>query len=218
MGLSERNVYSLAASDGPDGIIVYAGTEPALLFRLADGSDAWTELDALRSIPGRDGWNFPAEPHVAHAKHVDIDPRDPRAFYVSVEQGALLKTTDGGTTFRQLPFRDATYQFNSDTHRVAINPLDPDEIYLTGGDGVTRSADAGERWERVATPSMRIGYPDAVFCSPLEDGVLFAAVPAAVRIRGGRPVVPTRRSSAAPIAAKPGRRSASRHCAGTSRL
>jgi hypothetical protein len=180
-GLTERNVYSLAAGTGPDGAVVYAGTEPALFVRLDGESRTWTELDALRTVPGRDGWNFPAAPHVAHAKHVDIDPRDPRTFYVSVEQGALLKTTDGGMTFRQLPFRDATYQFNSDAHRVAINALNPDEIYLTGGDGVTRSADAGESWERVATPSMRIGYPDAAFCSPLEDGVLFAAG------AGGRP-------------------------------
>lgn len=176
-GLASENVYSLMVS----GDTLYAGTEPALLFRLRGDASAWEELDALRTIPGRDGWNFPAPPHIAHAKHVDVDPRDPDTFYVSVEQGALLKTVDGGRTFRQLTFRDDAYVYNNDAHRVAINPLAPDELYLSGGDGVTRSPDGGASWKRVTTPAMRVGYPDATFCSPLEDGVLFTAG------AGGRP-------------------------------
>ena len=176
-GIASENVYSLARY----GETIYAGTEPALLFRLRDGATAWEELPALRTIPGRDGWNFPAKPHVAHVKNVAVDPRDPATFYVSVEQGALLKTIDGGRTFRQLPFRDESYVYNSDAHRVAINPLQPDELYLSGGDGVTLSADAGETWKRVTTPEFRVGYPDATFCSPLEDGVVFTAG------AGGRP-------------------------------
>lgn len=174
-GLGSTNVFSLALAQDAEGATLYAGTEPPLLFRRRVGDDAWEELDALRSVPGRDDWSFPRPPNPAHTKHVDVDPRDPRVFYVSVEQGALLKTTDGGRTLRELVFRDASYVYNNDAHRVIINPFDPDEIYLSGGDGITRSRDAGETWERLTTPSMQIGYPDATFCSPLEDGVLYTA-------------------------------------------
>lgn len=180
-GLTSQNVYSLSYCDSAAGAVLFAGTEPAFLFRRGIGEDAWEELDALRAVPGREGWNFPSVPHVAHTKHIDIDPRDDDTFYVSIEQGALLKTRDGGRTFRQLTFKDDSYIFNSDAHRVVINPLNPDEIYLPGGDGIAHSRDGGETWERVATPSMRVSYPDATFCSPLEDGVLYAAG------AGGRP-------------------------------
>jgi photosystem II stability/assembly factor-like uncharacterized protein len=170
-GLTSDNVYSL----GRAGTTLYAGTEPAFLFRRGEGDQRWHELEAVRAIPERDDWNFPSAPHVAHAKHVDVDPRDPHTFYLSIEQGALLKTHDGGSTFRKLPFRDADYVYNSDAHRVAINPRNPDEVYLSGGDGIARSADAGATWQRMATPDMRIGYPDALFCSPLTDGTIYAA-------------------------------------------
>lgn len=175
-GLATPNVFSLAA--GPragGGTTIYAGTEPALLYRLVDGEAAWEELTALRDVPGRESWDFPAPPNAAHAKHVDLDPRDPRTFYVSIEQGALLKTADGGRTFRRLAFRDGADIFNDDAHRVAVNPLDPDELYLSGGDGIARSADAGETWQRVVGREMRVGYPDATFCSPLENGVVYTA-------------------------------------------
>jgi photosystem II stability/assembly factor-like uncharacterized protein len=174
-GLTSENVFSLASAEHDGRVVLYAGTEPALLFRSSDGAGSWEELTALRSIPGREHWDFPAAPNVAHTKHIDVDPRDPNTFYVSIEQGALLKTEDGGRSFRELAFSDPTYTYNKDAHRVVINPRDPDELYLSGGDGIAHSRDGGETWERVATPSMRVGYPDATFCSPAEDGVVFTS-------------------------------------------
>lgn len=180
-GLTSENVYSLTCRRGDRGTTVYAGTEPAMLFTRVEGDETWDELEAVRAVPGRETWDFPAPPNIAHAKHVDFDPRDAQTFYVSIEQGALLKTFDGGRTFRQLAFKDDSYVYNSDAHRLAVNPLNPNEIYLSGGDGIARSSDAGETWEHVTTPAMRIGYPDATFCSPLEDGVIYTAG------AGGRP-------------------------------
>jgi photosystem II stability/assembly factor-like uncharacterized protein len=174
-GITSENVFSLGCTVRDGRTTLFAGTEPAMLFQSSDGARSWEELTALRSIPGRESWDFPAPPNIAHAKHVDVDPRDPDVFYLSIEQGALLKTLDGGRTFRELSFKDDSYVYNKDAHRVLINPLNPDEIYLTGGDGVTRSADGGATWERVATPEMRVSYPDAAFCSPLTDGTIYAA-------------------------------------------
>ncbi len=187
-GLGSCNVYALSCRRTADGIELFAGTEPAFLFRRADDAREWTEVPALRTIPSRGTWSFPAPPNIAHTKHIDFDPRDGHRYFVSIEQGALLETRDDGVTFRQIFFEDKSYLYHNDLHRVAINPRDPDELYLSGGDGITRSSDGGSSWRHVATPAMRVAYPDATFCSPLEDGVVFtagaAARPGAWRVSG----------------------------------
>jgi hypothetical protein len=171
-GLTSHNVFTLACTSDAAGTIVHAGTEPARLFRSRDGA-RWDELPALGAFPTSGLWNFPAPPFVAHTKHVDFDPRDRRIMYVAIEQGALLKSTDGGETFRELHFQDASYVLNKDVHRVAINPLDPDELYVPGGDGISYSRDAGDSWTHIATPKMRIAYPDQLFCSTDTNGTIY---------------------------------------------
>jgi photosystem II stability/assembly factor-like uncharacterized protein len=167
-GLEHRNVFTLARNDRGT---LFVGTEPAHLYHSIDRGAVWAELTALRDVPGVDQWNFPAPPHVAHVKHVDFDPRNEKIMYVSIEQGALLKSTDGGRTFRELTFQDESYALNKDVHRVVINPQNPDELFLPGGDGIAHSTDAGETWEHLTTPQMRVGYPDATFVAP--DGALY---------------------------------------------
>jgi photosystem II stability/assembly factor-like uncharacterized protein len=173
-GLAERNVFSLGQDRRGDRITLYAGTEPAYLFKSTNGGDTWEEITALREVPGRDKWNFPAPPFIAHVKHVTKDPRDERIMYVCVEQGALLKSLDDGASFTELLFEDAQCRLNKDTHRIVFNPDDPDEIYVDGGDGVFRSRDAGAHWQRIADTSMRVGYPDQMFVPPGNTDTLFA--------------------------------------------
>ena len=101
-GLTEADVYCLAAVRDNGAARIYAGTEPARLFVSGDLGRHWRELAALRSVD-TSAWTFPAPPHVAHAKHICCHPRDPRTMLVCIEQGGLLKTTDGGETFAALP-------------------------------------------------------------------------------------------------------------------
>jgi hypothetical protein len=166
-GLTSQNVFTLARNNRGT---LFAGTEPAHLFHSIDRGGKWQELPALRRVPGVEAWNFPAPPFVAHTKHVDFDPRSERTLYVAIEQGALLKSTDGGKTFTELAFQDASYVLNKDVHRVVCNPQNPDELFVPGGDGISHSTDGGATWEHLTTPEMRVGYPDATFVAP--DGVL----------------------------------------------
>jgi photosystem II stability/assembly factor-like uncharacterized protein len=173
-GLTVPHVFSLAYDCRGDAVTLYAGTEPARLFRSRNGGDSWSEVPGVASAPARDKWWFPAAPHIAHVKHVATDPRDERVLYVCVEQGALLKSSDGGEHFEQLFFEDAGCRYNNDTHRIVFNPQNPDEIYLDGGDGIFRSLDAGRSWEHVATPAMRIAYPDHLYLAPDDPRTIFA--------------------------------------------
>ena len=187
-GLTVTNVYSLnwRMHDGVREI--YAGTEPAHLYRYREAEDGWRELRGVQSIPSRGVWWFPAAPNIAHVKHVDFHPSISSRFLVSIEQGALLVTDDDGNSFRQIAFQDDTYIADNDLHRCVISPFSPDEMYLTGGDGVTRTLDGGQTWRHMTTRKMRIGYPDQAFLSPEESGVLYiagaSAKPGAWRVSG----------------------------------
>lgn len=174
-GVEHRNVFTLACRETAKGVELYAGTEPAHLYRSTDYGEHWRELAGLRAVPSLGKWNFPAPPFTAHVKHVAFDPRDARVIYVCIEQGALLKSDDGGATFYELHFQDESYALNQDTHRVIFNPRDPDEIFLPGGDGISTSRDAGKHWRHLTTPKMRVAYPDHFYISPDDERTLFAA-------------------------------------------
>jgi photosystem II stability/assembly factor-like uncharacterized protein len=175
-GLTQEHVFSLAATERDGQTVLYAGTEPAHLFESTDYGTTWRELPALRNVPETEAWVFPGPPHLAHVKDVTFDPRDSRTMYVSIEQGALLKTTDAGETFRELKEYskpdDPVYR---DLHRCILRPSNPDEMYFTGGAGLYYSADGGEHWEHLSNRQARIGYPDGFLFSPEDDQVLFMA-------------------------------------------
>jgi photosystem II stability/assembly factor-like uncharacterized protein len=174
-GLAHDHVFSLAYVDKRGRIELYAGTEPAHLYRSRDYGATWQELPALAAVPGRDTWDFPAPPFTAHVKNVAFDPRNPDVMYVCVEQGALLKSEDGGNSFRQLQFQDDTFTLNNDAHRIVFNRANPDEIYVDGGECISRSRDAGETWERLSSPAMRVAYPDHLYLSPDDPQTIFVA-------------------------------------------
>jgi len=174
-GIAEDHVFSLACRETKAGVELYAGTEPAHLYRSTDDGDTWRELPGVRDVASVAAWNFPAPPFQPHVKHVAFNPRDERVLYVCVEQGALLKSDNGGKTFHDVPFQDKTYVLNKDTHRVIFNPRNADEIFLPGGDGIATSRDAGKTWRHLTTPQMRVAYPDHFYVSPEEESVLYAA-------------------------------------------
>ena len=99
-GVTRRDIYTLAAVNRKGRVVIYAGTEPASLFRSVDDRQEWQELPAVRQVPGTERWTFPVPPHLAHIKMLAFDPRDPDTFFAAIEQGALLKTADGGQTWR----------------------------------------------------------------------------------------------------------------------
>lgn len=175
-GLTFKHVFSLATTQRTGAIVLLAGTEPAHLFESLDYGRGWTELPALRDVPDTEKWTFPAPPHVGHVKTIAFDPRDTNVLLVGIEQGALLKSTDAGRTWRELTGyskpEDHAYR---DVHRVVLHPAHPDDVYMTSGIGFYVSHDAGETWDHVTDRGSRIGYPDQFLISPLDDRMLFMA-------------------------------------------
>ena len=172
-GLAIKDVYTVASVAEAGGIALYAGTQPAALFKSRDLGQSWSELPALRQVPGTEYWTFPEPPRIAHTKMMVFDPRTPQRIYAAIEQGALLKTEDGGQSWRELADYskpdDGAYR---DVHQVMLLPSRPDTVFMTTGVGLYRSSDGGDHWERLTGEEFRLAYPDHMMLSP-DEKILF---------------------------------------------
>ena len=121
--------------------IVYAGTEPSAVFRSDTGGDSWVDLAGLRALPSADTWSFPPRPHTHHVRWIEADVSVADRVFVAIEAGALVRTFDGGRTWRDR-VRGGPY----DTHTAVTHPLAPGRIYSAAGDGYFESTDAGDSW------------------------------------------------------------------------
>jgi hypothetical protein len=175
-GLTSLNVYSLAWAKSAGRTKLYAGTEPAHLFVSEDLGANWTELASLRAVPNVPEWSFPAPPHVAHVKVINLDPHDPDCIYACVEQGELLKSVDGGASWRDLLGPGGILKASEgDAHRLIIRPSNPREMFMPTGFGLFHSLDGGLSWSNDAERIARIGYPDPLVFHPGHDNLMFLA-------------------------------------------
>lgn len=174
-GIGHLNIYSLASRRGETAAI-FAGAEPASIYRSDDLGESWHELATLPKVPGTDKWHFPPPPHIAHVKSITLHPTQPRTLYACVEQGALLTSEDDGESWRELDDysrpEDPTYR---DTHRIELHPKFPEIGYLTTGVGTYRSDDGGRTWRALTRRGSRLGYPDFIFLDPQNPDVIYVA-------------------------------------------
>ena len=166
-GMTQHNIYSLAAKRINGRVRVFAGTEPAHLFVTDNLGIDWTEIASLRSVPSVPKWSFPAPPHIGHVKHINFDPENAATIYASVEVGGLLRSTDGGHSWEEFP---SLYE---DVHRLMIHPSNPKFLYGVTGRGLYVSPDAGTTWQQWTRREDEIGgYPDGFVFRPSDAKVI----------------------------------------------
>ena len=153
-GLDDREVWQVRGA-GDD--VLYAGTQPAGLFRSADAGATWHEIESFAKVPEAAAWCVPIEPPLpGRARALVIDRNDPRCILVGVEVGGIMRTEDGGETWElDLPGE------NPDLHMMCAHPERPEVLYastgygrpdgvaemIEGNAGVFRSDDGGASWQ-----------------------------------------------------------------------
>ncbi|MBT4045508.1 MAG: exo-alpha-sialidase [Rhodospirillaceae bacterium] len=153
-GMEDREVWQIrSAGNGT----LYAGTQPAGLFRSDDAGDSWREVEAFAAFPQAADWCIPVDPVLpGRARALVIDQDDPQRIWVGVEVGGIMRTRDGGDTWAlDLPGK------NPDLHMMCAQPDRPEVLYastgygrldgvaemIEGNAGVFRSDDGGESWQ-----------------------------------------------------------------------
>jgi photosystem II stability/assembly factor-like uncharacterized protein len=152
-GASLERVWQLhPAAAEPD--VVYAGTEPAALYRSEDRGESFELVRPLWEHPTRSKWVPGGGGEGLHT--VVTDRRDPEAVTVAVSTAGVFRTADGGASWRPsnsgvsavfLP--DPHPEFGQCVHKVAQDSADPDRLYLQNHWGVYRSDDGGAHWSDI---------------------------------------------------------------------
>ncbi|MFC5134800.1 MULTISPECIES: WD40/YVTN/BNR-like repeat-containing protein [Haloferacaceae] len=168
-GTGPDAVTALAVSPH-DPAEAWVGTEPSRLYRTADGGTSIERVAGLTDVPSASEWSFPPRPNTHHVRWIETCPDDPDRWYVGIEAGALVVTSDGGDTWTDRPPGS-----RRDTHTIATHPDAPDRVYVAAGDGYAESDDRGESFE-VVSEGLDHGYVWGLAVDPGDpDRVLVSA-------------------------------------------
>jgi photosystem II stability/assembly factor-like uncharacterized protein len=101
----------------------------------------------------------------------DVAPSNHDIIYAGTETGFMNKTTDKGNTWQLL---GCDYYFGGGITAVAVNPVNPDMVYVAAGNQVHKTTDGGTTW----TPLLAVGNQfkaDRLIIDPQNSDKIFAA-------------------------------------------
>jgi photosystem II stability/assembly factor-like uncharacterized protein len=154
-------------ADEPD--VLYAGVQPAALFKSTDRGESWVLNESLYDHPQRGKWNPGAGGLCLHS--IVLDPRDHNRMYVAVSAAGVYRTDDGGQSWQPrnknvlADFAAKTYpEFGQCVHKLALHPSRPDVLFQQNHCGVYRSDDCGDDWIDIGEGKLpsRFGFPIVV--------------------------------------------------------
>jgi photosystem II stability/assembly factor-like uncharacterized protein len=191
-GQTVQNVWNIAPGHASEPGVVYAGTQPAALFRSEDWGHTWAGVDGLNKHETQPQWSMSGGGDSA-LHSIEIDPRDPKHMFAAISTGGAFVTQDGGATWRifarnliaedkrsvewmgemakAFPDQPAPEGVDplavQEMHKMRMAPADPTRIWTQTHTGVFRSDDSGATWRDVTEglPSFH-GFGLAVGKSP----------------------------------------------------
>lgn len=133
------------------GDALYAGVEPAGLFRSHDGGLTWEHVEGLRDHPTRPGWEPGAGGLILHT--IVGHPHDARQMWVGISAVGVFHTADGGATWeaqnvgvRPVGTAEERPETGYCVHKFGLHPARPDVLYQQNHSGAYRSDDGGRGW------------------------------------------------------------------------
>ena len=181
-GATVKRVWHVEPGRESEPGVVYAGVEPAALFRSDDSGSTWREIEGLSSHPSRESWQPGLGSLCLHS--MVLDPDAPGRMWVGISAVGVFRTDDAGETWNTMNknvradfLPDKFPEYGQCTHKLMAHPERPEVLYQQNHCGVFRSDSRGEEWLDVSEglPS-RFGFvlglhstdPDTIYVIP-ED-------------------------------------------------
>lgn len=182
------------------GDVLFAGIDPAGLFRSDDRGQSWQPVAGLNEHPTRSTWEPSKGCFAVHS--IYADEQNPGDVVAAVSAGGVYRSSDGGETWRpanvgvraeNLPWPQPETGHN--VHRIVRHPTMASRLYRQCYNGVYRSDDAARSWVEITNglPS-DFGYgivvdpndPDTVFQIPESSSHLRMPVDGMLRVYRSR--------------------------------
>jgi photosystem II stability/assembly factor-like uncharacterized protein len=202
MGVTVGSVWNVQPALASRPGVVYAGTQPAGLFRSEDWGATWAPVDEVNNHPWRQFWGDTGGG--ASTLHtIAMHPTDPECMYISVATGGTYVTRNGGKTWeicshRAIPtnpmqkkmwedlavnypqFADMEFPVPpgvdpaavNEMHKMRLDPTNPQRIWAQTHVGVFRTDDGGEHWDDV-TQGLPSFHGFPIGVSKTGDGAAF---------------------------------------------
>jgi photosystem II stability/assembly factor-like uncharacterized protein len=159
-------IWSLATGRGD---VMYAGVEPAGLFRSGDGGSTWTHVEGLTNHPSRPDWQPGNGGLILHS--IVPSPDDADRVWVGISSVGAFETSDGGRSWSTrnkgvragfMPEGQQYPDFGQCVHKLVMAADGGEHLYQQNHCGVYRSTDGGRQWEEI-TPGLptEFGFPMA---------------------------------------------------------
>lgn len=174
-------VWNITPGRASEPGVLYAGAEPAALFRSTDRGESWTLNEGLFDHPHRGTW-FPGNGGLC-LHTILLHPSDPDRMWVGISTGGCYRTDDGGQNWA--PYNknvradfmpDKFPEYGQCVHKMAMHPANPQVLYQQNHCGVYRSDNAGEEWIDIGEGRLpsRFGFPIAV--DPHDPRTVYVAL------------------------------------------
>lgn len=141
---------------------IYLGTSTGTLFVSADGGHSWARLAHL----GGDDDVL---------DHITIDPQNPKHIFVSAwsvenqQAGDVYRSHDGGNNWDALPG-----MHGKSVRAMAISASDSQVMVAGALDGVFRTRNGGNSWEKISPPGAEIKNIESIAIDPKNPDVVYA--------------------------------------------
>jgi len=145
-----------------------------IIQRSNDAGKTWAPVDnkfTYEGAPGTHLW-YDGTPHPWEFKrvwHIEPSLTDPDMIYAGVEDAAFFRSTDGGTSWQELPGlrthpSAATWQPGAGglcLHTILIDPTNASRLFIAiSAAGAFRSDDGGETWRGINSGLKSEGIPN----------------------------------------------------------
>lgn len=134
---------------------VYAGVEDAALFRTTDGGVSWHELAGMRGHGTGPKWMPGAGGMGLHT--ILLDRSNLNRMYIAISAAGAFRSDDAGKSWRPINqglkseyIPDPNAEVGHCVHRIAMNSLRPNVLFMQKHWDVLRSDNAGELWQEVS--------------------------------------------------------------------